>query len=217
MDKRMFVTPGDSALGAALADAAIASGWRVASTVNGDVDEGYEDENRLVISCNNRSLLSARRAFLDCLNAFQGIDAAIVLHEVRQDERPVHELAPIAIEEYFDIGMKERFFVLREILSLFVRQRSGILAMVNYAPEDFTLLPLCAAAAGAFRAATDSLATLYQNENIIINGFDCTSESPERYSRFILEQLSGKAAELSGKWYHCGGAPRLSRSRKSRK
>ena len=162
------------------------------------------------------SLLSARKAVLTCINAFERLDTAVIIHETRQDERPVHELTPVAIEEYVDLAMKSTFFMLKEILARFVRQRSGVLALVNYIPEEYTLLPLCAASTAAFRASTDSLSTLYQNENIIINGFDCTRVPPERYGRFILQALAGKAGEVSGKWYRCGPTGRLPKSRVSR-
>ena len=217
MDKRIFITPGDTGLGAALAEKASMAGWAVATTSKEDGTAPGREENPLIIACKGRSFLSIRKSFIDSLNALGGIDVALLLHEAHQEERPVHELTPAAMEEYIDIRMKNLFFILREILSLFVRQRSGILAMVNYIPEDLTLLPLCAAAAAAFRAVADSLATLYQNESIVINGFDCINETPERYSRFILDLLSGKAAQTSGKWYRCGGTGRLSRPRILRK
>ena len=216
MDKNMFITPGDTLIGAALAARADTDGFRVASTTGGDIPESKEDTLPLTINWNGRSLLSARKAVLTCINAFERLDTAVIIHETRQDERPVHELTPVAIEEYVDLAMKSTFFMLKEILARFVRQRSGVLALVNYIPEEYTLLPLCAASTAAFRASTDSLSTLYQNENIIINGFDCTRVPPERYGRFILQALAGKAGEVSGKWYRCGPTGRLPKSRVSR-
>lgn len=217
MDKSIFITPGDTLIGAALAAEADIEGYRVASTANGDAGESKAESLPLVISYSSRSLVSARKALLTCINTFSRLDTAVIIHETHQDEQPVHELTPVAIEEYIDAAQKSTFFMLREILACFVRQRSGVLALVNYIPEEYTLLPLCAASAAAFRAAADSLSTLYQNENIIINGFDCTRVSPERYSRFILQALSGKAALAGGKWYRCGPTGRFHKSRTSRK
>jgi hypothetical protein len=217
MDKSIFITPGDTLLGSALAVKADTDGFRVASTTSGDVPEGKEDTLPLAINWNGRSLVSARKAILTCINAFEHLDTAVIIHETHQDEQPVHELTPVAIEEYLDMAMKSTFFMLKEILARFVRQRSGILALVNYIPEEYTLLPLCAASTAAFRAAADSLSMLYQNENIIINGFDCTRVPPERYSRFILQALAGKAGDVSGKWYRCGPTGRFQKPRASRK
>ena len=73
------------------------------------------------------------------------------------------------------VDAKGYMFILRELLSFFVRQGSGKLAMVCYFPGDFTQLPLCAASSGAFRGTVDALSTLYQNENITINGFRISS------------------------------------------
>lgn len=217
MDKSMFITPGDTILGTALAIEADTDGFRVASTTGEEIQEGNEEIFPLKINWNGRSFISARKAILTCINTLERIDTAVIIHETRQDEQPVHELTPVAIEEYIDLTMKSTFFMLREVLARFIRQRSGVLALVNYIPEDYTLLPLCAASTAAFRAATDSLSTLYQNENICINGFECTRVPPERYGRFILQALSGKAGEVSGKWYRCGPTGRMLKSRSSRK
>lgn len=209
----MLITPGDVSVGVALAESTVADGWKVALTVSDDIPaaEARERESPYLIQSNVGSLLSARKALLNGLNVLEGLDAAIVVHEAVQDERPVHELSPVAIERYIDNRLKSLFLMLREILSLFVRQGSGILAMVNYVPQESALLPLCSAATAAFRATTDSLVTLYQNEHIFINGFECTDGTPERFSRFMLPLLSGKAGETSGKWYRCGGSRSVSR------
>ena len=216
MDKSIFITPGDTALGAALAKDADIDGYGVASTSKNAVPDEKEEQFPLEISWNGRSLVSARKAVLTCLNAFERIDTAIIIHESRQEELPVHELTPVAIEEYIDLEIKSTFYMVREILACFVRQQSGILALVDYVPEEYTLLPLCAASTAAFRAAADSLSTLYQNENIAINGFESTHIPPERYSRFILQSIAGKAGETSGKWYRCGPTGRLPKPRSSR-
>ena len=211
MDRRVFITPGEVSIGTALTEEAEAAGWQVVSTVTEDVSAPENEEASNIIRRSGRSVLSARRTLLDCVNILHGIDVAMILHEAVQDKKPVHELSPVAIEEYVDTTIKDLVFILREVLSIFVSQGSGTLAMVSYVPDETTLLPLCAAVVSAFRGITDSLTTLYQNENIIINGFECVNESPERYSRFILQQLSGKAGETSGKWYRCGGAGRLTK------
>lgn len=216
MDKSMFITPGNTTLGASLAIDADTDGYHVAATTADEIPDEREDHLPLLISWNGRSLVSARKAILTCLNTFERIDTAVIIHETRQEELPVHEMTPVAIEEYIDLEIKSAFYMVREILACFIRQQSGVLALVNYIPEEYTLLPLCAASTAAFRAATDSLSTLYQNENIVINGFECTHAPPERYSRFILHSISGKAGEISGKWYRCGPTGRLPKPRVSR-
>ncbi len=217
MDKSMFITPGDTVIGGALAAEADVDGFAVALTTGERVAEAKRDTRPFLISYNGRSLVSARKAVLTCINTFQRLDTAVIIHEAYQDERPIHELTPVAIEKYVDSAMKNTFFMLREVIACFVRQRSGVLALVNYIPEDYTLLPLCAASTAAFRATVDSLSTLYQNENIVINGFECTRLPPERYVRFVLQALSGKAGETGGKWYRCGATRQLLKSRVFRK
>jgi NAD(P)-dependent dehydrogenase (short-subunit alcohol dehydrogenase family) len=217
MDKFMLITPGDTKVGAALVAQAGTDGYSVALTTGSDIDAENGETLPLQINWNGRSVISARKTVLSCVNTFERLDSVVIINETRQDEKPVHELSPVAIEEYIDLTLKGIFFMLREVLACFVRQGSGVLAMVNYVPEDYTLLPLCAATAAAFKSATDSLSTLYQNENITINGFECTHEPPERFSRFILQALSGKAGETSGRWYRCGSTGRLPKSRKYRK
>jgi len=94
-------------------------------------------------------------------------------------------------------------------MSYFVRKGTGAVAMVHYSPGVYTKLPIDGALSAAFYAATDSLCTLYQNEAITINGFECSRERPDEFAGFILQSLSGKAASSNGKWYRYGAMARL--------
>ncbi|MBT3274908.1 MAG: hypothetical protein HN368_17270 [Spirochaetales bacterium] len=210
MEKCIFISPGDTILGRELTDRADKNGNQVISAVTEDLDlpEDKQDQSPLYCRWNRRSLLSARNAVLAGLNAFETIDTAIIIHETVQDENPIHELAPVIIEQSVDVLMKSHFFMLREILSVFVRRGGGTLALVHYSPGEYTQLPLCAASSSAFRSAADSLCTLYQNENIRINSFDCSKEKPEGFANYIFQTLTGKAAGSHGKWYHFGTAGR---------
>jgi hypothetical protein len=228
METCVFIAPGDTPLGGALAEEADKFGYRIistteqaaaaetateaaASTAAQTADPLDQDiSSTLTVEWTRRSLLSARNAVLAGLNASGRIDLSIVIHESVPDQKPTHELAPVDIERQIDSTQKGSFYLLRELLACYVRQKSGRLAMVQYAPGEFTALPLCAAAAAAFRGATDALFTLYQNEDIIINGFESTREDPDGFARHIFQTLEAKA--VHGKWYRFGSIGRQPKS-----
>ena len=216
MEKCIFVTLGDGPLGEAVTDQADRIGYNIISAVEYKVDEETEGVSPLFLTWNRRSLMSARNAVIAGINAFDRIDTAIVIHESVQDEKPLHELAPVFIEQRVDLSTKGMFFMLRELLACFVRQGSGNLVLVHYAPGGFTQLPLCAASSGSFRGTFDALTTLYQNEDITINGFESTREQPAGFAHFIFQSLQGKAAHSHGRWFRYGSARRLAKSRTSR-
>lgn len=209
---RVLVAPGDTALGRLLVKLIEAEGRGIIAAFEGEIPGTGEDEHDTLLlqrKWNRRSLLSARNLVLEGLNALEEINVAIVIHECRQDERSIHELSPTSIERIIDDSVKGTFFLLRELMSYFVRKGTGTVAMVHYSPGDYTKLPLDAALSAGFYAATDSLSTLYQNEAITINGFECSRERPEEFAGYILQTLSGKAATTNGKWYRYGAMARL--------
>ena len=210
----VLIAPGDTALGRVLVNLEEDAGSRIVAAIEKDassVREGGDGDEpqRLDRKWNRRSLLSARNLVLQGLNTFGKIDKAILIHECRQDERSIHELSPTAIDRSIDESLKGIFFLLRELMSYFVRQGTGAVAMVHYSPGDYTKLPLDAAFSAAFHAATDSLCTLYQNEAITINGFECFRERPDDFGKFIRQSLAGRAASTKGKWYRYSAVSRL--------
>ncbi len=213
-ETRVLIAPGDTALGRVLVNLEADAGNLIVAALENDAsainESGDGNESRRIDGkWNRRSLLSARNLVLQGLNTFGKIDKAILIHECRQDERSIHELSPTAIDRSIDESLKGIFFLLRELMSYFVRQGTGNLAMVHYSPGDYTKLPLDAAFSAAFRAATDSLCTLYQNEEITINGFECFRERPDDFGKFILQSLAGRAASTKGKCYRYGAVSRL--------
>lgn len=215
MEKCMLISPGDARLGEALTDQADKYGYNVIATVDHEVDNEPDKLSPLYLTWNRRSFLSARNAVVAGINAFKSIETAIIIHESVQDAKPLHELAPVSIDQTVDFSTKGHMFMLRELLAFFVRQGSGNLAMVYYLPGDFTQLPLCAASSGAFRDTVDALSTLYQNEDITINGFESGRDQPTAFAHFIFQTLHGKAAQAGGRWYRFGSSRRRGRSRAS--
>ena len=218
METCVFIAPGDTPLGGALVEEADRNGYRVISTADKAPEkaaekpdqEGQATSSSLTVQWTRRSLLSARNAVLAGLNASGRIDLSIIIHESVPDQKPTHELSPVDIERQIDSEQKGTLFLLRELLACFVRQKSGRLAMVHYSPGEFTALPLCAAAAAAFHGVADALFTLYQNEDMIINGFESTREEPDGFARHIFQTLEGKA--VHGKWYRFGPIGRQPKS-----
>ena len=118
MEKCIFISPGDTMLGRELTEGADKNGDLVISAITQEPENPEPSDSQSPLLClwNRRSLLSARNAVLAGLNTFDRIDTAVIIHEAVQDEKPIHELPPVLIEQSTDIHMKSQFFMLREIL-----------------------------------------------------------------------------------------------------
>jgi hypothetical protein len=211
MENRLLIAPGDTRLGEAVASEAERSGYRVALGVARTVEGQSEEQSPLLLEWNRRSLLSARNLVLQTVNALGGIDVSVVIHEPVPDAAPTHELSPAAIERQVDYYQKSGLHLIRELLACYMRQKAGMLSLIHYAPENVPELPLSAAASAAFCSTTEALFELYQNEEFIINGFDCTKEGPARFARFYFQTIEGKTGH--GKWHRYGAARRKAKSR----
>jgi NAD(P)-dependent dehydrogenase (short-subunit alcohol dehydrogenase family) len=214
MERCILVAPGDTDLGMELTQHALRAGMNVICTSSRKIENPGEDikpegknDSLITPHWNMRSLLSARNVLLSGLNTFGRIDEAILIHTRYKNNQTLHEVAPVSIEKAVDTHIKSHFFILKELLSLFLKQQNGILALAIHSPEEFTASPLDASAIAGFNALANSLFTIYQNEKIDINAFESETENTSEYAEFILDTHRKKAGTSKGKWYHFGDGP----------
>ena len=62
-----------------------------------------------------------------------------------------------------------------------------------------------AAAAAVFRSIGDELFTAYQNEPILLRGFESQTDQLEDFARFVLTGTNEKPERSRGKWLRYGG------------
>ena len=200
MKKTVLITGKASKLQEHLARLYLDAGHNVAVT-SGTSAEESESSGLLRLSLNRRSALSNRTCIIDTLSQFEKIDEALVIFTSEGENRPLHELAAAEIEEPVDSSIKAAFFMLKEIIGYFWKQKRGLLSLVLYTYGPEVLTPLDAAAYGSFRALADSLFTYYRNEPVTINGFESESGRTDEFAAFIKQTIDEKAVKTHGRWY----------------
>ncbi len=204
MKRTVFITGKPSNLLEQLANVYLNSNYNVAVT-SGTTDENSEALDLLRLSINRRSPLSNRSCIINTLSTFEKIDEAIVVYSSEGENRPLHELPAVEIEEPIDNTIKAVFFMLKEIIAYFWKQKRGILSLVMYTYGPEVLTPLDAAAYGSFRSLSDSIFTYYRNEPLVINGFESQSSQTDEYAHFIKQTIDEKGNKTYGKWYKHSG------------
>ena len=200
MKKTVLITGKPSKLLEHLTRLYLGAGWNAAVT-SGTADEEAETPDLLRVSLNRRSPLSTRSCIIDTLSQFEKIDEAVAVFTSEGENRPLHELPAAEIEELVDSSIKAAFFMLKELLGYFWKQKRGVLSLVLYTYGPEVLTPLDAAAYGSFRALADSLFTYYRNEPVTMNGFESQSGRTDEFAEFIKQTIDEKAGKTHGKWY----------------
>ncbi len=150
---------------------------------------------------NWRSPLSAPQVRTEAVNRYGGIDEAILLYEMRGENKPLQDLSSSSMEEEIDRGIKGTFFLLRELVNLFQRKRTGVLTFVLYQARETLHSPLGSTVMGGIRGLVNALFTIYQNESYVINGVDIHSVSAEEAADYVWKIHVDKARHSQGKWF----------------
>jgi NAD(P)-dependent dehydrogenase (short-subunit alcohol dehydrogenase family) len=207
MGKTFFVAGTEGNLTTDLVHAALTKKERVLATLDPrtempPIEQDWEGNLRYV-PWNRPSPLSARNILLEGVTFLEKIDEAIVVHSAEEDGRPFHELSSADIERALDRSMKGFFFLLRELLGFFQRQKSGLLTLVEYDPAG-RLHPLPYASSGTFRALGSALFAQYGNEPFILRGLTSAVTQPEEFARYILESCE-RPEKTAGRWTKYSG------------
>ena len=132
---------------------------------------------------------------------FDILDGVILVHTPRGDHSPIHEVPAVTIENTVDSTIKGYMYIAKEALAYFIKRKQGSLTFV-VADQPETLSSLDAVLSGGFHSLADSLFRMYQNEPVIINGFETTGAQPEGYADFIVRTMTEKEKQPNGRWIH---------------
>ncbi len=205
MKRTVLVTGKNTALGSKLIEGFLSEGYQVIATVKSEKDAAapgeISDKNLVMLPWNRRSPLSARNVVLGGLNAFGAIDEAAILYTPAGDSRQLHELPAPVIEEMIDSQIKSQFFMLKEVLLHFEKERKGVLSLIMHTEGTDTLAPLDAMAMNSFEALANSVFTFYQNEPFIVNAFESGTTQAGAFAEHIRNTLKEQARTSGGKWY----------------
>ncbi len=222
MQRSVLITDGDTPLGAELVRLFSARGFRVVTTTVWETarpDSGQAGAKAadpparstapalgvVSIPWNRRSPVSAQNLLLSALNALGAIDEALVLDASDVPGAPVHELSAADVEKAFDFSLKPPVFLVRELLSYFMKRREGVLAFVSFCarPESDPSPALERAVREGFKGFASSILSSYPEAGFFVNAFQSFGAGPQEFAPFIEKTLEEKARKISGRWFTC--------------
>lgn len=146
-----------------------------------------------------RSLLSARSMLLSVDRDSQGFFRAILVCAPEGINTPLHQIESALIERSVDEALKGYLFVLKELLSYFVRRGEGDLTVIWYDGGADVLPPFDAAIAAAIQGLVRSLVTFYEEEPVVIRGLYASESDSRAVARWAAEQILDKTAKSAGR------------------
>lgn len=208
MADTVLITGSRSSLGTALTGLYLSGGHRVISTYPAGEETPQPgsdaEENLVTIPWNRRSPISGHGVLLEALNYCEGLDEAVIIFEPRNETRPLHEIPAADTEWYFDTYLKGNIFLIKELLAHFEKQRRGRLSLAVQAADNTMMAPFDACAAGGLRSFAGSLFSLYQNEPIVIDGFETRKSDGDGFAEFMFRTRRERGGPQHGKWHKYG-------------
>lgn len=169
-----------------------------------EVPDSFGDSLRYV-SWSRRSLLSARSVLLEVDRetrdgAPEGqLRHVIVVASPEGLNQPFHETESAEIEARVDGAVKGYLFILKEAIAHLMRAGGGSCSVVWYDGGAEVMPPVDAAIAGAVQGLMRSLVSFYQDEQVVLRGFQASENDSRAVARWVLEQLLDRADKTGGR------------------
>jgi NAD(P)-dependent dehydrogenase (short-subunit alcohol dehydrogenase family) len=211
MSKIAIVAPIDGPIGAEIIDRLLRSNWSVvAGHISDDFDGDISDYNDtcVVQKWDPRSFISGRNLILEALNRFGSIDASVLISENEYPGEALHETSPTSIQTYIESTVLGISLLARELLSSFIKQGSGRLSLVNYAPDDRPSSTLGSIVSASISALGESLLGVYGNESLAIDVFESKKSDSTGFAEFVLS-VESRATDGKTHRFGAGRFPRL--------
>ncbi len=151
-----------------------------------------------------RSLLSARSVILSVEREQNGLRHAIVVCSPEGVNQPLHETESAVIEERVDAAIKGYLFMIKEVIAQLVRNGGGECTLVWYDAGSEVMPPLDAAIAGAVHGLMRSLIAFYEDEPVVMRGFQASDSERRAVARWVLEQTFDRGDKSAGRLQRYG-------------
>ena len=168
-----------------------------------------EIKNRISLSWNPASPISARTLVLAAENRLQKIDEAILVCSPPSIRSSTEEIPLADIEIMVNDYIKGWFFLVRELATIFTVRRQGSLVLVypdiSSPGRDDAADVLGPSALASFRALTRGLLSAAHNEPYITAGFSTSDTGNEAaFAAFIFKSIDELSQKSKGKLHKFG-------------
>ena len=205
MNRSLLVASNSDDFGDLLAQQATAAGFTVVVAGGGEPSSDPPAGGVRRLSWNRRSPLSARALLVQAWNLVSPITDIVYAHSGRGSTTPFHEIGAAQFEETVDTDTRGRLFFLKEALASLQRAGGGSLTLLLDGEIGAEALPLDAETTGAFVALGRSLFTWYQNEPVVLRGFQSAGISAQEFARFAIEQIAVNNPKQKNRWFKYSG------------
>jgi len=148
---------------------------------------------------NRSSPISAKSMFLKALNRFENLEEVLLLGDPSLTLPPLDQISFEVIERTVDCWVKGNLFLLKNVLSRYLKTGAGTLALVNTRFHEEPS-PLEEAIQRSFMGITRSLLTAYGDRGINVVAFESTDDHVMDFAGYIYKSLTDRSSRSSGRW-----------------
>ncbi len=151
-----------------------------------DSNEETEDGDSEIL-WNKRSSLSARNAVLSCINKHERIDDAFICYQPEELNKAFHEMSAPVYDLQIDRWIRGYGYLLKELLHVFIKQKSGRLSLILSSDDSRLMTPLESAVYSYLRTLIKNLSSFYQDEPVSILCFETDSRNTGEFFDYIFK------------------------------
>jgi len=211
MGKTILVTGKEGFLGNKISQHFLDQGYRVAASIppRKDTFPSVEEEGRLfVFPWSRRSAVAAKNFVLQTLQELETLDEAWIIVTPEPDSFGLAEMAPLALDENLDGGIKGLLYLVRELLLRQVTQPSLVLRFVFFDEDPSNLPPLAALHYHGLKALVTALLAQARKRHLTVWAYETMIPRIEEYVAYLLTSKT----TLPSRWNVWGGKKSLMNS-----
>lgn len=163
-----------------------------------EVPDGIGDQLSY-IPWSRRSLLSARSVVLKLDEQEDGVGHAIVVCSPEGINTPLHKTESALLEERIDATYKGYLFLLKELLSYFIRRGAGDLTLVLYDGGAEVMPPFDATFMAAMEGLAQSLFLFYESEPVVIRALRASDSETRSVAQWVLDSVFERGNKTAGR------------------
>jgi len=161
---------------------------------------GKVESEKLSVIWNKRSPLSAKNSILTIINRHERIDEAVISYRPGEFNKTFHEISTPVYDLQIDRWVKGYGYLLKELILLFIKQKSGRISLVLDSGGLKVMTPVESAVFSYLKILVQNLSVLYQNEAFRIYCFESDSSRSDEFINYFFKTTT-ESRYVPGKLY----------------
>ena len=201
MEEAVLIIGSNTEIGQALKERFIRSKYKLCTvSIDGTLEKKKKPE-ALSLKWNSRSPVSASAVMREISNTFPVIKKIFYIFSPAVGNKMFNEQPAALIGSYIDSNIKGNSFLIRELINILIKRKTGEFYSIIHAHGTDSLDPQQAASIGYIKYLFTSIYTGFADLNLHFNGFESSTDNINGFTDYLEKYIVEPNAKTNRKWF----------------